>query len=133
MPRSSASRGPEKLTGLPSNLNSPRVGLCTPDSVLMRVDFPAPLSPSRQWTCPVLTVRETPFSATTGPKCFTRSVTSISGRPASATMGAALVIGSLPAHDPAADHVVEQNHRWRNRPIELLSLDPRPHIFPAAQ
>ena len=73
--------GDAKVTGLPSTYIWPSLGVCTPDSVLISVDLPAPLSPSRQCTSPALTVSDTPASATTGPKCLTSSCTSISGRP----------------------------------------------------
>src|SRR5690606_34679901 len=110
MPASSASRGVEKETGCPSTRKVPLVGLCTPDSVLMRVDLPAPLSPRRQSTSPRRTFMETPASATTGPKCFTRSRTSISGT-SEAGMAASLMAGTSSAFagGAAADVAVEQH------------------------
>ena len=47
MPTSDALRGDAKLTALPSTLILPLVGANTPDSNLINVDFPAPLSPSK--------------------------------------------------------------------------------------
>ena len=47
MPASVALRGETKLTVLPSTLMVPLVGANTPDSNLIKVDFPAPLSPSK--------------------------------------------------------------------------------------
>ena len=58
-------------TGLPSIRISPSVGWCTPESVLIRVDLPAPLSPSRHITSPACTFMVTPFSAITEPKRLT--------------------------------------------------------------
>ena len=56
------------MTGLPSTRISPSSGVWTPDSVLISVDLPAPLSPSRQWTSPGRTSNDTSFSAITEPK-----------------------------------------------------------------
>jgi hypothetical protein len=38
--------------------------------ILMRVDFPAPFSPSNACTSPALRSKETPLSARTAPKDF---------------------------------------------------------------
>src|SRR5690606_24454701 len=67
--------------------------------VLMKVDLPAPLSPSRQWHSPGNTDSETPASAMTEPKCFSMSMSSISGVSA---------ISALP-RDQAADIGVEND------------------------
>ena len=56
----------------------PLVGLWTPDMVLMNVDLPAPLSPSRQWHSPACTATETPAKAMTAPKCFSIFCSAIS-------------------------------------------------------
>src|SRR5260370_1157388 len=68
MPRSSASFGDSNCTGLPSTRYWPEEGACTPASVLISVDLPAPLSPSRQCTSPRLRRSVTPLSAITLPK-----------------------------------------------------------------
>src|ERR1041384_5311718 len=70
MPRSSASRGESNTTGAPSTRYVPRVGWCTPARILISVDLPAPLSPSRQWTSPRTRRRSTSASATTLPNDF---------------------------------------------------------------
>src|SRR5436190_11866686 len=70
MPASRASRGDPNVTGVPSTASVPSSGGCTPDRVLIRVDLPAPLSPSRQLISPARTSRLTPSSATTAPKYF---------------------------------------------------------------
>ena len=78
MPASMASRGLSNVTGRPPMRIRPLVGLWTPDMVLMKVDLPAPLSPSRQWHSPGYTATETPARAITAPKCFSMSDNSIS-------------------------------------------------------
>ena len=78
MPASMASRGLSKATGWPPIKICPLVGLWTPAMVLMKVDLPAPLSPSRQWHSPACTATETPARAMTAPKCFSMSCSSIS-------------------------------------------------------
>ena len=70
MPASIASRGLSNCIGRPSKVIVPSVGLWTPDMVLMKVDFPAPLSPRRQWHSPGRTSKVTPFRAITLPKRF---------------------------------------------------------------
>ena len=44
---------------------SPCVGVIAPLHVFIRVDFPAPFSPTRARISPLLTSRETSFKATT--------------------------------------------------------------------
>ena len=68
MPWSLASRGPAKSTALPSISIVPEVGLWTPERILISVDLPAPLSPSRQSTSPALTSSEMSCSTSIGPK-----------------------------------------------------------------
>src|SRR5271166_2657944 len=68
MPRSSALLGESKRTGWPSTQYSPLEGRCTPARILISVDLPAPLSPSRQCTSPRRKRIETPLSAMTLPK-----------------------------------------------------------------
>src|SRR3954469_2902927 len=57
-------------TGLPSNRISPLSGWWMPATVLTRVDFPAPLSPTRAITSPVRTSKSTSASAWTDPNDF---------------------------------------------------------------
>ena len=66
-PMSSASRGEDRVTSLPSTFSVPSEWLCSPDMILINVDFPAPLSPSTQVTSPALTRRLMPFSARMAP------------------------------------------------------------------
>src|SRR5690349_12240247 len=81
MPWSSESRGEPNFTGLPSTLSSPEVCGCSPEMILIRVDLPAPLSPSTQATSPARTVRLMPSSATMGPKALPTSFISTSVSP----------------------------------------------------
>src|SRR6266536_1495466 len=68
MPRPVASLGPCRWTGLPFQRISPLVGSQIPEMVLISVDLPAPLSPTRAVTWPADMSRSTPASACTGPK-----------------------------------------------------------------
>jgi hypothetical protein len=81
MPRSSASRGESNRRASPSNRYSPSSGLYTPESVLMSVDFPAPLSPSRQVTSPARQYIDTSLMAMTLPKNFEMLLTLRSASP----------------------------------------------------
>src|SRR5581483_6473157 len=79
MPCANAARWEENTTGLPSTAIVRSSGLSRPESILISVDLPAPLSPSRQTISPALTVRLTSFSATTVPKYFDTERASMSG------------------------------------------------------
>src|SRR5512147_3160376 len=72
MPRSRASRGPAKVTGLPWKMISPSVGWYTPETILMKVDLPAPLSPSRPITWPGKISMLMSLTATRPPKRLVR-------------------------------------------------------------
>src|SRR6478609_171076 len=65
MPSFMADLGEAISTGLPSILISPRSGRCTPERILISVDLPAPLSPTRPHTSPGWTSRSTPLRACT--------------------------------------------------------------------
>ena len=79
IPRPAASRGPANATSWPSIRIFPRVGLWTPASVLMSVDLPAPLSPSRHSTSPAFTFSETSFNTSMGPKDLSTRCSSRTG------------------------------------------------------
>src|SRR5450755_1218413 len=68
MPRAVASLGPCKWIGVPFHSISPLLGSQIPEMVLISVDLPAPLSPTRAVTWPSGMSRSTPASACTGPK-----------------------------------------------------------------
>src|SRR5947199_5503521 len=107
MPWSSESRGEENFTGWPSTLRVPEVCGCSPEMILMRVDLPAPLSPSTQATSPARTVRLMPSSATMGPKALPTSSISTSTSPlcrvGSACSSMVSVMGSPPGRRVVAD------------------------------
>src|SRR6266702_1629604 len=115
MPRSIASFGDPKCTGLPSTRYSPEEGVCTPASVLISVDLPAPLSPSRQCTSPRFRRKVTPLNAITLPKYL---LTFSSARMMSSCGAAAVLtvfvvsdmfVSSLRLRDAAAHVVIEQH------------------------
>src|SRR3954454_6010199 len=74
MPRRRASCGDRMLTGTPSIAIEPTSAGCAPESALMRVDLPAPLSPTSATTSPASTSnrrRGAPLrrrSASSGPR-----------------------------------------------------------------
>src|SRR5579884_2874455 len=68
MPNCVASCGLVMCARLPSTKISPLSGMFTPAMVLIRVDLPAPLSPTRPTTSPEYTSKSTPRSACTAPK-----------------------------------------------------------------
>src|SRR5271154_434133 len=75
IPLSRASCGEEKETRRWSSSISPLSSWKTPETALIRVDLPAPLSPARATTSPGCTSSETPASACTPPKCLVASRT----------------------------------------------------------
>src|SRR6266566_8363852 len=79
MPCSSAWRGESKDTWVPSTSYVPELGWCSPEMILIRVDLPAPLSPSTQVTSPARTSIEMSFSAMTLPKYLLTWRTSSNG------------------------------------------------------
>src|ERR1700742_2457718 len=67
MTSASASLGPWRWTVRPSHRISPPSGPQSPETVLIREDFPAPLSPMRAVTLPAGICRSTSVRARTGP------------------------------------------------------------------
>src|SRR5262249_39680458 len=59
IPPASASRGRAKFVVCPSSRISPESGRRTPARIFIRVDLPAPFSPTRAWTWPSLADRLT--------------------------------------------------------------------------
>lgn len=68
MPSRCAVAGEETETVSAPKPTVPASGRCTPERTFTRVDFPAPLSPTRATTCPAATSRSTSVSAATAPK-----------------------------------------------------------------
>ena len=65
-----ASLGPCRWTGWPFQTIWPALGSQIPEMVLIRVDLPAPLSPTSAVTCPAGMSKLMSDSACTGPKLF---------------------------------------------------------------
>ena len=59
--------GRRSCTSVPSTVSVPSLCGCRPEMILIRVDFPAPLSPSTQVTSPARTVRLMPLRARIAP------------------------------------------------------------------
>src|SRR5215831_754081 len=70
MPAARASDGDAKVIGASSSSIRPSSGGTTPAMILIRVDLPAPFSPSTAWMWPARTVRSTPANACTPPYRF---------------------------------------------------------------
>src|ERR1700758_4539382 len=90
--------------------------------ILISVDLPAPLSPSRPRTSPFLRCRLTSRSATTGPKrlamCSTRRTSSGAevGPPTGSGAAPPATAARPPAHAP---HVHVRGHRHDDREPEV--------------
>src|ERR1700733_5482836 len=61
----SASAGVAKETSRPSSVMRPALLWVTPAMILVRVDFPAPFSPTRAWISPCFRIKSTEFRART--------------------------------------------------------------------
>src|SRR4051812_35521753 len=112
MPRAKASRGEENTVGSPSTAIVPSSGRSRPESILIRVDLPAPLSPSRQTTSPALTLIDTSARATTGPKYFDTERASTIGFAADAMV--------LVPSDVPAGVLVDQDGGEQHQPEDRL-------------
>src|SRR5215217_1982300 len=82
-------------TSLPSNTTRPPSGAWVPATHLIRVDLPAPLSPTRAITSPGRTWKSTSVSACTEPKLFEI--------PRSSSSGEDVVAGALVIEDRGGD------------------------------
>src|SRR6202161_4471991 len=58
---------------------APASACSTPAAMPIRVDLPAPFSPTMAWTSPGIITRSTPFNACTGPKDLCTRCKSITG------------------------------------------------------
>src|ERR671912_1990165 len=65
-----ASAALRSVTGSPSTSIVPSSGAWMPVMILIRVDLPAPFSPTSAWTSPGASARDTPSSAWVAPKRF---------------------------------------------------------------
>src|SRR5438132_8273528 len=96
----------------------PESCLWNPEMILISVDLPAPLSPSRPSTSPLRRCRLTSRSAVTGPKrlamCSTRSTSS--GAEAGGTaLGASAVSATCDRPPARASHEHVRRHRHDHR------------------
>src|SRR6185437_3501662 len=70
IPAASASRGEAKRTGRPSSRISPTYSGCTPAIIFIKVDLPAPFSPTRPWISPPWSEKSTSRKATAPPNAL---------------------------------------------------------------
>src|SRR5665647_232456 len=126
IPRMVASLGDATVTSLPSKIYWPESGRYTPEMVLTRVDFPAPLSPTRLTTSPANTSKSTSLRACTAPKrllipCISR----IGGRSLSMFPSLSHTVsvraGRHRAVPPIAPHASGSGRDLRLLDIELLA------------
>src|SRR5262245_14315860 len=113
-PAASASRGVPNTARSPSSHTSPASGRCTPARIFMRVLLPAPFSPISASTSPRCSTRSTPCNAWTPGKALPMPRTSSSGAPStSLACLAGLLLQVLPERvdvrllDRARRHVEE--------------------------
>src|ERR671921_448913 len=98
IPAACASRGAPKATGSPRYRTTPPSGRCTPVMILIRVDLPAPFSPTNAWTWPACRARSTRSSARVPANRLETSTTSTVGERgsgAATSVGVAELCGSV--------------------------------------
>src|SRR3954451_6461349 len=122
MPASRAPGRPWEVTGCPSTSTVPASGRCTPASVLISVDLPAPFSPATACNWPGYRARETSRSAATLPKdLLTRDRPSTGTAPAAA---AAVASGTAtPRMKPFIEKATLCSH-------QALVKGTFPHFYP---
>src|ERR671922_142579 len=111
----------------PLTISRPSSGFWKPEMILMSVDLPAPLSPSRPSTSPRRKCRLMSRSAVTGPKrlatCSTRSTSS----DARASSGDTTRSSATAAPFPHAPDVDVDDHRAEDRAaedeVEVVGVD----------
>src|SRR5262249_25443364 len=120
MPWSRARRGVSRSSFLPSQSTSPESGRVIPASTFMRVDLPAPFSPTRACDSPRAIGKLTPRSARTAPKDF---LTSLNSKP-----GVDTRIGTLAFRGPRFNLRGRRAGPWLDRQLRvrarLLALGP---------
>src|SRR5690606_4776081 len=94
MPREIASVGVASWTGRPHHSTSPAVRRMTPVRSLIRVDLPAPFSPTIAWISPDRNVTSAGFSASTRPYFFWSPRNSRMGAPRGTLSGSAILASS---------------------------------------
>src|SRR6202140_5602480 len=105
-----ASLGPANRTFLPSIRNSPSSCGWTPDRILIKVDLPAPLSPSTHVTSPARTSIEMSLSAMTLPKYLLTWRTSSRGIPVALMSASSQGARGTPSDEGVHPHCDKQDH-----------------------
>src|SRR5262245_61505853 len=111
MPRRRISPGSLPLSIWPAKRTVPPFGACTPVMVFIRVDLPAPLSPTSPTTSPGSTAKVTPRSACTAPKCF------------STPWSSSRLIGGPSSQSPLAVDLVEPDSEHQHRADRHLLIE----------
>src|SRR5690242_15016690 len=109
-------------TGVPSSSTTPASSGYAPVSTLIRVDFPAPFSPSSAWISPGKSRKSTSDSARTAAKCLLI--------PVICRTGLADVMRALPSFIGTGGSVLavgERGGRVGGHEVALLGLDPLVH------
>src|SRR4051794_36411518 len=95
--------------------------------ILMSVDFPAPLSPSKPRTSPLRRCRLMSRSAVTGPKCFATCSTRRTSSDARASSGWTMWCSATTASLPDASDVDVDDHGDEDREaedeVEVVGVD----------
>src|SRR5690606_5049385 len=95
MPSALAWCGVSMDAGRPSTIMLPASGWVSPARMRMKVDFPAPLAPTRPWTSPRLISRDTSRRAWAPPKALRMCVATRNGGAACAPAVLAAVVSSM--------------------------------------
>src|SRR5262245_24682272 len=145
MPCARASAGEAKWILVPSKVIAPLSGASTPLMILIRVDLPAPLSPTRPVISPAAISIETSLSATTAPKLLLiasarssasairrsrRLVIAVDHSPESAAAAIADEVHALKDDQPG-DVGARQHLRQRGAPV--VDWHVRPEVGPASR
>src|SRR3954447_22217774 len=114
-------------TSSPLTMRRPSSGFWKPEIVLMSVDLPAPLSPSRPRTSPLRRCRLMSRNAVTGPKrfatCSTRSTSSDARASSAETTRSSSTATPLPdAADVDVDHHRAEDRHAQNE-VEIVGVD----------
>src|SRR5690242_5310427 len=128
MPSARAWSTERSSTSSPLTTSRPASGFWKPETILMSVDLPAPLSPSSPSTSPLRRCRLMSRSAVTGPKrlaTFSTRRTSSSARDSAAVT---IRSSGTAAPLPHASHVDVDDHRDEDRhaedEVEVVGVDP---------
>src|SRR3954449_6416131 len=121
MPASSAALAERGATATPPSRTMPASRAKMPVSTLIRVDLPAPFSPTSAWTSPGISERETSSSAMTPAKCFVTPCTSRIG--SSAIVTASVRVLDVVAGVGLVEQPILDDHLGRDRLAVEEALD----------